>query len=255
MTQQLNDNPDTGVDQDTESIQADNLTENPNSESDGVNIQNPEGLVRAFEKTKASLKEAKRKNEELQKQYTELQSKIEGIDPDEYQRLRTMQEDAEREKLRREKKYEELIESFKKQLQAKEEALNQLTSKYAETQIHKKLQDAFFKAGGKDTASFEALAPHLRKLATFDMETNEFSMSFRDLSKLNADGKPASPEEIIAKDFREDEVFSSFFAPENTHSGAGVKGGKVPTQSMRDKLSAIKDPSERRRLARQYGLG
>jgi len=250
MDKEFNDSPDTGLDLDT--------SEQLESEADSqeeIKIENPKALVSAFEKTKNRLQEARRANEELQKKYNELQSKIEGIDPEEYQRLREMQETAEREKLRREKKYEELTKGLEERLKAKEKALSEITTQLRDIEIDRRLQDAFFKAGGRDSNCFNAIAPHLRKLATFDPETKEFSMTFRDLSRLNADGNPATPEEIIMKDFRDDDVFAAFFAPDNTHSGAGVLGGKAPmSQSVRDKLKNIKDPVERRRLARQYGL-
>ncbi len=170
-----------------------------------------------LESLKAALEKA---NAEAAARRHELK-KYDGIDPDEYRRLKEAVRKAEEEQMKAEGKFEELkerIESeWRQKLEQVESKYKELESRYHKVAIDERLVAAFAKAGAVAPEEAAALT---RQMAALD-DSGVYVVGDDGKTPLVKDGKRVSLEEF-AQQWLEQRPHHMKAGP----SGSGAPGGK-----------------------------
>jgi len=253
---------DDGVSGDTSthsnSAESEKDDKNLDPDSDGaVKIDNPGALVRAYEEVKKKEKEQREQAKRLASELDALEKSLKGIDRSELERLKQLDKEAQKEEMARQKRFDEYRQQAEQETAAQRERIHELETSLTNIQLTYALENAFYKAGGKN-GHFEAVKPALLPLTELD-ENGEVKFHRKDGTRpYDKDGKPTKIEAWLRDEFASDDsIYSVHFEPLNRNSGTGapqsLDRSRVIKNSSREELMAL-PPMARVAAARNLGM-
>lgn len=211
--------------------------------------------------------------DQLIKEKRELQDKIkqfDGIDPDKVREMLKLQEDADNERLRKEKDFDALLEKqaekMRGEITARDSNIEALTTMLKS----EKIESVAMKAITDNKGVPDLLMPHLKSRVRLDDEFNVEVLSREGTPMFTGEGKRAGIGDLV-NEYKKDPVFARAFDA-NVNGGTGARstgnsnvGGDGVNPFERDKntgrfdLSAAselrkKDPQRAKALATEAGI-
>jgi len=223
-------------------------------EQDSAEIEEKDGktaLYNAYTRTKTKLEKYKDKSAELEEKLREYEKTLGDASPDQIKKWKQASEDFQTAIAKKEQNFEKAISLRESQLAEVRAERDALEKENTEMRLTTQLETAFYKAHGKK-GHFAVLQPHLMAMAQLN-DSNQLELYPNGTLRLDKNGQPKLPSEVIAEEFARSDLWGVHFEPVNNAMGTGMQRSETILRNSTIDLSEL-PPAQRREMARLQGI-